>query len=257
MIFTNELPSRMYTYPATELDVQPFKPRQIALMSKAVMLESMAPTIEAMGQCISNIDINRLTIGDFFYLLTWQRINAFSHNKPHVIWDCTNQLITDGDKVFTPAELTRYVEAYENASEEERKGMEDPNETMIDVLPCGHVNHTELTIESFSVRHILEEPLDARLDFPRCKDLVELTELRSDPDYGPIVDLAVWIKGDDSLVNRIQSILDSEDMELMELAAAANRDRTFGIMRRITSKCERCGQSQEHEVIIDARSFLL
>lgn len=252
------LPSLCKPYPVDSFDFKPFGPKQISLMSKSLMLGSLVPQIEAVSSCLTGLDIRQLTIGDYFYLLTWQRVNCFKTNTPNLLWDCSNSVFYTENSVLSPSELTAMVDAYEQASDSEKEDLTNPDDIATEVGECTYGNLSKLTMDSFSITQLDDDlVLDPRLDYPRCKDLAEWAELREDPDYGTIADAALWVKGNKPLADRIRDIMDNDDMDLMEQACAANRDIAFGINRYVTLPCDRCGQTQTHSVVIDSRSFLL
>lgn len=261
MIFDEtNLPSVTRPYPVKQIDLREFRPKQLALMSKSVMLDDYQPAVDAMGQCMSNLDVNQLTTGDFFYLLAWQRINSLKRNPVYTNWECPGAVfvVRGTDEVLTPRSLQVMVENWESADEEARKELRDPDKIILDGDQCNHQNYTEVKMSDFSyVKLDADVVLDPRLDFPRCATLAEFVKLQRDPDVGMLAEAAQWIKHPGTLQERIQMLLDSEDTELLELACEANRDIKHGILRTFNKECVSCGHKHPLTFTIDPRAFFL
>lgn len=260
MIFSDALPSRTLPYRVKEIEVELFKPRQIALMSKAVMLDDIQPAIDAMASVLKGLDISELTVGDFYFLLTWQRMNCFKQNPVVAQWSCPGTMFNDIDtnRKYTPLEVQTIVDNWEAADEEARYELTDPNKVHLDAYICQHMNTETLSFDDFSVVYLEEDTvLDQRLDYPRCDTLSDFIKLQSDPDYGIIADAAQWIRGSSNLRERINDLLSSDDNELMEVACQANRDIRHGILRSVVKSCASCGHKHALNFIIEPRSFFL
>lgn len=261
MIFdSTNLPSRTRPYPIKEIEVKTFKPRQLALMSKSVMLDDYEPAIEAMGQSMTNLDVSHLTTGDFFYLLTWQRLESLKRNPVHTNWVCPGVVFraSDSGKVYTPRDVQTMVQNWEEADEETRTQMQDPDTIDLNGEVCNHQNYVAVTMADFKYVSLEEDvQLDPRLDFPRCATLSEFVRLQRDPDYGMLAEAAQWIKHNGTLMERIQMLMDTEDTDLMEAACAASRDVKHGILRTITKPCDSCGHNHPLTFTVDPKAFFL
>lgn len=261
MIFdASNLPSKTIPYPVKQIEVVPFRPKQLALLSKAVMLDDYAPAIEAMGQSMSNLDVSDLTCGDFFYLLAWQRLNSLKRNPVMAKWVCPGTLFTDratGTR-YTPREVQILVDNWEAADEETRKTMLDPEAVLLDGYVCSHANYDPIVMEDFRTLELEESVvLDQRLDYPRCSTLAEFINLQRDPDYGMLAEAGQWIKGRGTLLSRVQRLVEDEDTELLEVASEAQREVQHGILRTITKPCPVCGHNHAMTTVVDPKSFFL
>ena len=261
MIFdSSNLPSKTIPYPIKQLEVVPFRPKQLALLSKAVMLDDYSPAVEAMGQCLTNLDVSELTCGDFFYLLAWQRLNSFKRNPVMAKWVCPGTLFSDrstGTR-YTPAECNVLVENWEAADEETRKTLIDPEGVLLDGYVCSHGNYKQIVMEDFKVLELdAEAVVDSRLDYPRCASLAEFITLQRDPDYGMLAEAAQWIRGRGTLLSRVQRLVNDEDTELLEIACEAQREIQHGILRTITKPCDVCGHNHAMSMVVDPKSFFL
>lgn len=261
MIFDqSNLPSRTIPYPVKQIEVVNFKPKQLALMSKAVMLDDYAPAIDAMGQVMTNLDVSDLTVGDFFYLLTWQRLTSLKKNPVMAKWDCPGTMFADRDTGvrYTPRDVTVMVDNWTQADDTAKQQLRDPANIMLDGFVCSHMNYQEVTMEDFPVKYLDEDTLlDNRLDYPRCGTLAEFIALQRDPDYGTLAESGQWLKGRGKLLHRVQQMVESEDTDLLETALQHNRDITHGIVRTIAKPCEICKHNHAMTMVVDPRSFFL
>lgn len=261
MIFdSTNIPSKTLPYPVKQIEVVPFKPKQLALMSKAVMLDDFGPAIEAMGQSMTNLDVNQLTAGDFFYLLTWQRLNSLKRNPVMAKWECPGTIFADRSTGvrYTPREVKVLVANWEAADEETRKTMLDPAAVMLDGYVCSHGNYQPLVMEDFRILFLEEDiVLDTRLDYPRCDTLAQFVNLQRDPDYGMLAESGQWLRSRKPLLLRVQEMVDAEDTDLLEAACEANRDYQHGILRTISKPCEVCGHNHEMTMTVSPKSFFL
>jgi len=261
MIFDDtNLPSRLRPYPVKQIEVKEFRPKQIALLSKSVMLDDMGPAVEAMGQVLVNLDVGDLTTGDFFFLLTWQRLHALKRNPVMAQWECPGAMFADREdgQRFSARDIKTLVENWEAADDETRTQMKDPNEVILDGYVCSHGNYQKLEFNEFQSVFLDENlVLDERLDFPRCSTLAEFVKLQRDPDYGMLAEAAQWIKGFGTLQQRIQRLLDSEDNDLFEVACETSRDVQHGIRRTVTKACDACGHKHALNFVVDPKAFFL
>lgn len=259
MLFSDALPSRTLPYSAKVIEVELFKPKQLALISKAIMLDNIGPAIEAMGSVLSGIDIEDLTVGDFYFLMTWQRLNCFTRNPLTASWQCNGAMFNDihTNKHYKPEDVKALVESWNNADEEARKSLVDPDTVELDAFVCSYHNMANVTFSDFTVQHLADDVvLDSRLDYPRCGTLAEFVELQSDPDVGMLADAAQWIRGG-TLRERINNLMEEDTTELFELACEANRDIRHGILRTLYKPCASCGHKHEINFVIEPRSFFL
>lgn len=260
MFNSENLPSRTLPYNVKEFEMELFRPRQLALLSKSVMLDSLQPTLEAFDQVLQGISIDQLTVGDFFYLLTYQRFHCFKRRPVTAEWACPGVVFNSlsGPEVYTPHDIDQLVAAWENATDEERLTLPDPNRIDIEGDVCGHINSVPVAFSDFETIYLDEkEVLDPRLDYPRTTTLVEFVEMQRDPDVGMLADACQWIKHTGSLRERLNLLLESDDTELMELASEACRDVRHGIVRSLWKTCTKCSHQHSLTFTVDPKAFFL
>lgn len=259
MIFdASNLPSRTLPYPVKNFTLDTFRPKQLSLMSKSVMLDDLQPAIEAVGQRLTNIDVLDLTVGDFFYIFTWLRIQSLPRNPVTALWDCVGTMFREqkGERSFTEEQIVLLTENWNNADAAAKQELDDPSKLLLDGYVCGHANYQKLEFEDFELIMLDEDQkLDPRLDYPRVRTLAEYVRLQNDPDYGMMANAVQWIRGPQTLAERIEMIFEQENMELFELASEASRDIEHGIRQTVVKHCEVCNTPHAMRFVVDARSF--
>nr|DAF93679.1 MAG TPA: baseplate protein [Myoviridae sp. ctshb19] len=260
MQFDNtNLPSRLIPYAVKTINAQPFRPMHLPYLSEAILTKNDAPLIEAVGQVI-DFDVNQLTDGDFYYILTWLRFA--SRSLPiYAEWDCEGVVFTrEGDesgKIYTIAEIDSMHEQWDAAKDTEAQAhMENPFEIVFIEQDCDHHNKQLAKFEDFKVKFIDESPLDPELDYPRVRDLVAYKELGSDVRNQIVIGPVRYLKEGRTLHERLHS-LEKVEMELFDKAAFAHFTYDHGVLQRIYKKCEKCGTDHPFDVSIDAASFFV
>lgn len=261
MITLNEtnLPSRTVPYKVKEFNMTWFKPKQLTLLSKAVHLSSVEPVIQAMSQVITGIEVEELTVGDFFYLLTLQRLNCFKDRPLNAEWQCQAAVFvrTDSNETYSPHDIDRLVEAWREATPEQRKDMEDPDTIHLEGDVCGTVNYIPITVEDFRTIKLKDIELPEGVDYPRVKTLPSFLKMQKDPEYALIAEACQYVKDGDSLEEKLQSLLESEDMDFFGKLNDATLQFVHGISREVSKKCEGCGHTHPIMYTVDASSFFM
>ena len=136
--FTNLiLPSNCVFYPFKTLSSKPIGLNQQRKLSRGLSTGSMRTVVEAINTCIDR-DIYQLTIGDFWFIMFWLRINSFKKSTWKIPFKCegvqhnqdvlenkldastldnvvevTNTLIKEQQIKFTDVELAEYIATLE------------------------------------------------------------------------------------------------------------------------------------------------
>lgn len=254
----NDLPSAGIPYAVKAVDVQPFRPRHMPYISEAILSRNNAPLIEAVGM-VMDFDVNQLTDGDFYYILTWLRFH--SRDIPiFAEWDCGGTLFRRADNgvVMTIAEIDEMVVQWENAKgTEAEETMENPQNIEFEDIDCTHHNKIPTTFEDFRIMKMSDTPIDDRLDYPRVRHMVEFMDLVQENRFTKIIGPVRYIKEGFNLRAKLEILDEMDDMELFDVASRAHFEYEHGILQRITKKCERCGTTHEFNVTIDAQSFFV
>jgi len=260
MKFDNSnLPSRLIPYAVKTIEANPFRPLHLPYLSEAILTKNDAPLIEAVGMVI-DMDVNQLTDGDFFYILTWLRFN--SRDLPiYAEWECGGIVFKragdESGKIYTMEEIDTMAQQYHDARGTEAEGlMEDPSKIEWIEEDCDHYNKQDVEFADFEVKFMDESELDPRLDYPRVRDLVAYKELGSDVRNQKIIGPVRYLREGNTLHERLHS-LEKIDMELFDKASRAHFTFDHGILQRVYKKCERCGTEHPFNVNIDAHSFFV
>lgn len=254
----NNLPSRGIPYAVKSIEVSPLRPKHMPLLSEAIHTDNSAPLIQAVGQ-VMDFDVNHLTDGDFYYILTWLRFA--SRNLPlFAEWDCLGTMFRrkDTDKLYTVFEIDDMYQQWDQAENSEaREHMENPNEIEFLEQDCEQHNKEIVTFDDFSTRLLNPEPLPEGLDYPRVRNLVEYLDLLRESRYVEIVGPVRYIKEGNTLRSKIAMIEETDDMDMFDKAAKAHFTHDHGILQRVNKRCSKCGMDHPFNVTIDAASFFV
>lgn len=254
MTFNEQLPSRALPYNFKAIEIVKLTPLQMTDFSEAIITESLAPAIEAIGATI-NVPVHELTFGDFYYLMTWHRFNSRASLPFPVSWDCENSVLRDiatGEK-YTFEEVAQIAEQFNNA--DDKTDLLDPFKTEVADDYCGHFNATTLRFSDFKVVQIPGLIEDARFDFPRVKILDEFAQMQSNPRMRNIASVAAWLKAGDTLQDKIDILMSQPDLELFDAADIIKNKYEHGVSRKVHKPCERCLHMHEFNVHIGPQSF--
>lgn len=252
------LPSKTIPYGVKSIEMTPFKVPQIMMLSRAVALQTMEPVVEAMDS-VMDFDARELTDGDFYYLLAWQRIQAYSISPLLAEWKCEGMVYKENgglERVFNQEQLNLMVEEYDTAPDEEKKLLENPQELMVTSVLCDHENSVSIGMEHLETVYLdANEKLDPRLDYPRVRTLSESKDQSDNPDQQLIAQASRWVREGTTIKDKI-AILESEpDLTLFEKALKAQSNVRHGIFRAVTLNCEKCNALSEHSFDIRPETF--
>lgn len=256
---SHELSSRCHGYDFNALAVKPFGMKSLRLMSKTMVSNEAKFMIEAVDNVIP-VDVNTLTIGDFYQLLAYQRYTAFPSSPPEAEWTC------EGERYKLPTGeiqdlvgLRALVDIWDAASAEQRQagGLIDPNTLEVTKVKCGHVNKIELKYLDFPLIQLPEEQpeLDDRLDYPRVSVLPSLLEALADPQFTLVAPAAQWVKDGNDIFEKIAILEQEPDLELYDLAAKYNQLYTHGISETAVFECALCKTKTNHVLKIEPSIF--
>lgn len=259
MIFdANTLPSKTIPYQVKQINVNPFRPKHLALLSKAIYLESMEPAIAAMQE-VCDFDVNLLTPGDFYFFLTWQRFNSLKR-PASAHWKCEGAACRrDGTgEIYTSDRIQLMIDNWKAAEGlPEQEKLEDPAKVHFNIGTCGKENNVQLSFADFETVFMPDVPLDSRLDYPRVMHMVEHAKLVEDPVYCKIAGPARWVAQGKTLQNKIDLLFEQEDMDLFEAAAFADANIVHGTSRLLKMRCPDCGHYHVFQTRVEPASFFI
>jgi hypothetical protein len=246
------LPSRAIPYSFKEIEMDMFGVKQIMLLSKASALNSIKPAIDALNDVIS-VEANELTDGDFFYLLTLQRLR---YTRPlFTQWVCEVPLYYEKESVFHTSEgLRALVEAYEVA--ENKDELQDPDKIQVVVGPCGTLNKHELCEADLQIQYMDETKLPEGLDYPRIESFADSIVEYNEPDMQYLSQAVRWLKTDSrSYLAKKNLFLKQDNLNLIEQAMFYKNTSVHGVRRTIVCRCTKCRTASTHTLEIGPESF--
>lgn len=254
---TNELPSRFHPYTFDSLTITNFGMKQLALVSKCLVTKDINYMIEAVGQTIDR-PISDITIGDFFFLMAWQRVYSYPTSPIVASWVCEGTLykIHDMEPMSWTA-LQALADAWERAKEDQRVHLLDPSAQLVEEIECGNECNENTSLSDFPLIQLpIDCPiLDSRLDWPRTNVLKSLLEALTDPETALLASAVQWVKDGNTIQDKITILSDEQDLTLFDLAAQANADFTHGISEIFVKTCPKCGTGHNMLLKIEPSLF--
>lgn len=251
------LPSGMIPYRFEKITMQNFGVKQLMLMSKAVATESWQPVIQALNSVI-DVDVNLITDGDFYYLLACQRVEGYKISPLQAAWKCEGTVFRESgglERTFTREQVRKIVKEYDEATDEERENLEDPETLTLISVQCNHHNANNLTLDDLYIVPLETKKLPEGLDFPRVDTLVDSLVARQDPENENVIQAARWIAQGETIDAKMDVLHEQKDLTLFESALQTEITVRHGISQVIVAKCTSCGQPAEHTFNIGPETF--
>lgn len=228
------LPSNFFPYVGEfkALSIRPLLVGELKLLSRAAVTKNVISTIKAIDQTI-NVPVQRLTIGDFYFVLMWHKLHSFPKTPLSVTWECKNVITTNIDGVIVN-DGTHVNEEYCN----------QPNAQLI------HQSNIEIIdLEDDFVG------INENLDYPRVSLLPDIIDYTNDPDYSYLIGAVQWVKIGDTLKEKFEYLEMMDDISLYEEAESTQKNVVHGVNEHITLKCSRCGGIFTKKLVLDPVNF--
>lgn len=87
---TDSMPSKFMFYPFDTLSIRPFTWGELKKMYKAVVTKDFNTLAEAVNSTIDR-NVFELTVGDFWFVMYWLRMNSFKKAPFTVKWSCHDE----------------------------------------------------------------------------------------------------------------------------------------------------------------------
>lgn len=216
-------------YPFTKLMVRGITVTELKLIAKAWANKDIYFTIRAVGNCI-NVDVNVLTIPDFYYLLYHLRIESYPSTPVYMPWVC----------------------------DEPRR---DDTGNLIDGV-CGHENLSRLTNaqKQLSVAKLSEcvrhTELAPELEYPRVSLMPSIDYYDKKSSDHALFDVAKWVRHGTTIEEKMAFLEAQPDLKLWETAMEADSRLRYGVREAAKVACERCGADRYYKIAISAATFL-
>jgi hypothetical protein len=239
------LPSNFYPYNFGSLYIRPFNVQHLKLLSKAQVTKDIDLQIQAVDMVITQ-DVREISIGDYYYILQWLKINSTTKTPLVVEWHCPEQVLTHketGNIVFNGKVLEQVAHTL---------NPEDYN-----IEPCNTHNTELLHITDLNIIQLPEdnwEGLPEGFDFPRVSILAEVREALKDPELNLLVPAAQWVKGD-TLADKIKTLEEQDNLDMFNTAQSLTTVLDHGVNETSTLHCRHCRAEHPYKVVIDTLSF--
>jgi hypothetical protein len=235
------LPSDFIAYPELtrkKLYIRPFTIAELKLISKSIVTKDVKHVIRAVDLVI-DMPADRLTIGDFYYILMWLRLNSYPKSPLAVQWEC-NEL------VYRTRDSTKFLKFSETPSKEE---LADWVKT-----PCKTSNNEAIHNANTKVYELPDNTkLPEGYDFPRVCDLQNISLAKNDPELSFLVNGLQWIKGDwDYKLAQLNGV---DGVDFYDTGSALNETIIHGVGEKAVLTCKGCGAKADYQVQLNAASF--
>lgn len=241
------LPSQFIPYrgrpgkPSMEkMFIRPLQLAEMRLISKSIQLQSKLHLMRAIDNCISH-PVGDLSIGDFYYVLLWQRIYSMP-KRPYVFeWKC--------DQEFFRNKETRQPLFYDSPEFPTReKLLSDYTHSPCDTENTCIVSQSVVTTYDLAEDLVLPEGFD----FPRAAILDDRDAAAKDPEMTYLWPGVQWIAGDTWEEKMARAEKDFELFQTgMDLQGAVNH----GVAETVEFKCRQCHVKHVQDIEIDAFIF--
>lgn len=223
------LPSNFIPYKNEfeELNIRQFIVGELKLLSRATITKNVASTIKAVDQTI-DVDVKRLTIGDFYYVLMWHKLHSFPKTPLTVTWECNHK-----------------VPVIRNAGAEPK--YESCNQANAQLI-----HQSDIKIVSLEDNFVA---LPDGFSFPRVSLLPELFDLKSDPDFQLLLGAVQWLEYGETLAEKFEYLDSLTDITLFQEAEQINKNVIHGVNEYVKLKCAKCDSTFTKKLDLDPLNF--
>lgn len=236
------VPSKGSVYPEGVITVRPFTVFEVQKIHRGLEEKAIRYEIDALGACI-NIDAYNLTLGDFYWLMYWERVNSYKRSPFNVTYRCSAR---------------DHVEKVVNGELEESTLENQISYTASELkeVPLDEANANAFA-EAFHCEYGLY------LDLPRIGDLIEEDEEKVDNGEK-------WFNRYAAVINRQRYgaklkerrtfikkwLRENSDPDILEEFEEWFKIIEHGVQEKIPVKCKECGVIDNAEVVITPLAFL-
>lgn len=236
------LPSQGVPYPdmVGAFYIRPFRLAEFKMLSTAAQLGELSHLKRAIDNVIS-YDVERLTIGDFFYVMLWLRLKSMPKAPYITEWKCHQPYFVNKE---TKIPLLYSQEQWPTVEELKEK---------YDVSECGTENTSVLHDTDTQILTLAEDfVLPPGFDFPRMNIYEERAAALADPEWTHLAPAIQWLAGE-TWADKVAAAEANPD--LIGEALDLNRRSVHGISEQVTFFCNRCRVKHTTQLKLDALSF--
>lgn len=238
-----KLPSGMLTGLPVEIETVKATLDLIAATSQSVIDDQYYHFIRAMQQVVPSIDINKLTIPDFYALVAYVRIQTFPDSPIAIQTQCKGTVF---DTEF----------GFLNASQVKARIANNEIDAKEPLKPrlCNH--HHRVVIDDYSKLTVAEfdYQLPDYAQVPTVALLAEWKRLIRESRYRFIVPNVAWLKEGETLEDKI--LICRENVDLYDKLSKLKDDAMFGVASRVQYECPKCGFKSYMPMHLDHTSFI-
>lgn len=246
-----DLPSGFLPYRnsgLTQIYIRPFVVRELSLlhMGAKASRNKLSHIIRAVNMTIS-CDVSQLTDGDFEFILAWLRLRSFPESPLLVTWNCRkNNVVYKEDRRFYQGAIETLTEREMKLQNLEWEQCDTENKTIV------HQSSTQLT----AFDDDLETLSDPELDYSRINTLQDYHNfIEEQPHMLEIGRAARWIKHGTSFTDKLEYLMSSPDLSLLERIEKARKTYKHGIFEHMKMRCRVCVADVEHSADPDYTTF--
>lgn len=234
----HELPSRGIGLPVSEVTVSNFTLNELILLERAQSENDYNYAIQAMNATL-DCDVNLLSIGDFYYLMSYQRTVCFPNSPISLGWTCGQQVFKDTEGNIYPID-TKFEK-----------------DVAVAISSCGTRNFVEYEFDDLLMVQVDSgTELPAGYDFPRVSILAELRQaIQEDPSKEKLLSCVQWINCAPTIAERLVLLQQEETLDKIDMASKLNRDFTHGLLEEIYAECSSCKGKVRKAFRVDITSF--
>jgi hypothetical protein len=224
--------------------IRPFAIAEIKLLSKSLVLKDIKHLVKAVDSVI-DMDVDQLTIGDFYYILMWLRLHSYPKSPIMVQWHCDEDIWRS--KEFKPDTTERDYLYYGQKPDLEQ--IDD-----YEVVKCNTENNEAIHQTNVEILSLPEDlVLPEGFDFPRVRELPMVQEELKNPEMEFVAPAAQWIRGD--WHQKMAKLEADTSLDLFDTATALQETLIHGVSENATLTCRGCRKKSFYRLQIDALSF--
>lgn len=245
----DDLPSRGKLIPKDkypQLNIQRLSLKQMQLFSTAVSKSSPEAFVEAIRTSV-NVPLNYLTVGDFYYVVTYLRCSL--RTPLSLSWTC------DGFWYHTKDNQERI------SAPDAKRLMMDPefkDQTLVPVS-CGTDNTQVYRLDDIPVVYLPEQEIVLGEDFeiPNATLLPEYMRLVKDHNMAQLLPGLQWVKHGRTLKEKLEWVAaqGERDVDILDEGDQYNHDYAHGPSNMLIAECRCCKTAVRQRISLGAESF--
>ena len=224
-----------------QITINPIGMTELSMLSEAATLNKHVTFVDAILNTVENVEDHQLSMGEFFQIVAYHRINAFPDSPIELNWTCSGFMFTDKEE----NEL-RYDEVEAEDTEYQKT---------LRPKPCGQTCHVDFEYNDLDILQMPERELPEGFAIPTAALYAEYVELSNDPKLAKIIPAAQWIAHGTTIEDKIKFLRKQTDLKLFDQASRLNHELRHGPLNKLHAACPKCGTQVEQGIVFDQYSF--